>query len=186
MAELDCFLTEDEFIGLQEKALDDGYEISLNKNLRQAVPEFVRSGEEVRARVKEGQYSLLLGRSDFTRHPVALRPIERGGQSYWYPRAKEGGPVIEIHYFAPFEKGGKKIVPCSLLSYQERIVNPSTRKQEEAGEPIKKAFAALFADLRGKSRRVKSASRAAYVSPGVDALISEGWSLGPPFDKAKQ
>jgi len=181
MAELNCFITNAEFIGLLQGALADGYVIHSKRHLSSPMPAICHSAEEVASAVSGGQHAFILERPEVCRYPIELVPVEGNGSRFWYARSKEGGPVIEAHYFAPFEKVGRRVVPCSLVAYHTRIINPRTGQLEAAGEPIKVAFSLLLAPLRKTSRRVKSAKQSAIVSPGVDALISSGWSLAPPF-----
>jgi hypothetical protein len=185
MAEFNCFVTEEDIVELLQKALGDGFKIYLDKTFPSPIAEVCADAEAVRGAVKHDQYAFLLEHPRFSRYPVGLRPIERNGERCWYPRSKEGGPVIEVHFFAPFNKGDLGFIPCSLLAYHTKIINPVTEEFEPAGEEIRRAFAALTSIFRRGSRRVRSKTRSAYVLPRVDAMLASGWNLAQPFTSAQ-
>lgn len=182
MADVDCFVTRDEFLGLLQGALAEGYVVHAKKHLVAPVPAICRTAEDVASAVMDGQHAFLLERPDLSRYPIELVPVDKDGSRFWYARSKEGGPVIEAHYFAPFEKEGRRVVACSLVTYHTQIINPKTGQFEAAGESIKEAFSLLLTPLRKASRRVKAEKRSAMVSPGVEALLASGWSLAAPFE----
>lgn len=181
MADFDCFVTREEFLSLLQRALAEGYVVHVKRHLVAPIPEICRTAEDVASAMRDGQHAFLLEKPKVSRYPVELVPADRNGSRFWYARSKEGGPVIEAHYFSPFEKEGRRVVPCSLVTYHTQIINPKSGQLEAAGKPIKEAFSFLIAPLRKASRRVKSEKRSAMVSPGVDALLASGWSLAAPF-----
>jgi hypothetical protein len=184
MSDFDCFCSATEFVDLLAGSLVNGYTIHINKNTVQPIAEICTTGDSLRLAFEAKQYSYILTRNDFTRYQIKLRSILRSGVEYWYPRAKEGGPVIETHFFAPYEKDGCKFIPCSLISYHSKIINPIMNRLELAGNAVKEAFEELVSDLRKRSRRVRCKTRSAFVSPEVDVMLSAGWTLGPPFDRS--
>jgi hypothetical protein len=182
MAEFDCFLTRTEFAELLESALRDSFRLCINKNLPRPEREYVQEKEDIRRLLEANQFAFILEREDFSRHPVALRPIERDGVKLWYPRAKEGGPVIEAYFFAPYLENDDRFIPCSLITYSTKFVNPTTGLEEAAGGDVKHAYDALVGPLRKAFKRVRSTKRVAYVSPRVRRLIESGWKLAKPFE----
>jgi hypothetical protein len=182
MAEFDHFCTKDELVALLQTALIDGYVILAKKHLSRPAPEVFTTAEEIAEAVRKGQYAFLLTRPDITRYPVEPILFREDDRQFWYLRPKEGGPVIEIYFFAPFEKNGRRVVPCSSFSYHGKIIRPHDGEYEPSGESIKKAFNSLISSLRKKSRRIQSVKRSAYVSLGVDKLLASGWKLAAPFD----
>ena len=184
MAELDVFISRAEYVEFLCAALASGYRIQSNKNLRSPEAEYCSSEADIRTAVDASQYAFLLEREDFSRYPVKLRSFERDGTVWWYPRAAEGGPAIETCHWAPYEKAGRRIVPCALLACPSSTIEPETRATERAGPALKAAFSELTAPLRKVCRRVKSARRSALVTPGIDELLASGWRLADPFESA--
>jgi hypothetical protein len=184
MAEFDYFLTQGEFVRLLEAAVVTGYVVHVKKHLPTPMPQLCRTTEEISAAVGTGDCSFLLERSDMSRYPIELIRVDKSGSQFWYPRPKEGGPVIEAYFYPPFEKGDRRVVPCSLLTYHAKIINPNTGQFEPAGDVIKSAFRSMISGLRKASRQVRAVKRSAFVSSGVDAMIKAGCVLAPPFDKA--
>lgn len=182
MAEFDFFCTKTELVGLLKEALVDGYRVQQKKHLQSPDRQYCETADDVEAAIACDQYAFLLERSDMTRYAVQLQSADREGVTFWYLRPNEGGPVIEVYFWAPFEKDGRRVVPCSLLTHPTRIINPSTDELEPAGESVKAAFAAIVAGIRKRSRRVRSMTRTAFVMPGVDEMLAAGWSLASPFD----
>ena len=184
MAEFDYFVTADEYAELLEAAFADGFRLCLNKNFPGPQGEYVTEKEAIRGLLKSGQRAFLLERDDFSRYPIKLRPVTREGVELWYPRAKEGGPAIETYFWEPYSKDGSRFIACSLFTYHAKIENPTTGGPEPAGDAVKAAYRQLIALLRKRSRRTQSKSkkRSAYVSPGTEAMLAEGWKLAPPFE----
>lgn len=180
MAEANWFITEADLRELLEKALGGGYRISLNKNFKQPSQVLLEDAESCGESIKRGEHAFLLERDDFTRYPIGLREITKEGIRYWYPRAKEGGPAIEVYYFSPFEKAGRKVIPCSLISYHEKILNPANNREEPAGAAVKKAFSALLGELT-RAKKVKAVHSSANLSPRVLDMLSSGWELAAPY-----
>ena len=181
MAEFNCFLNKTELVEFLANALRDGFTVWLNKNYPRPTAEPCANAQDIRAAIENRQFAFLLERPDFTRYPLSLRAIERHGQRMWYPRAKEGGPMIEVYFFEPFTRENRGLIPCSLLSYHPKIIVPTTGEFEATGEEVKRAFGSLCAGLRGQSRRVRSKTKTAYVMPGIEAMLAAGWSLAEPF-----
>ena len=181
MAEHDLFVTEKEFVELIASALDDGFRIQLNKNLPTPAPEYCATRAEIEQAVKQGQYAFLLERDDFTRYPVKVRQVVVNGKEFWYPRSKEGGPVIEAFYWAPFQRDGQTYVPCSLFASHTKIVTPGDRSHEPSGSAVVRALQALVASMQAASQRVKSHRKSAYVSPGIQEALAAGAKLAEPF-----
>jgi hypothetical protein len=184
MAEFGCIITENEYSGFLEAALAGGFKLCLNKYLPRPEHEYVTERRAVPHLLHTKQYAFLLERDDFSRYPVRLIPIERKGVKVWYPRAKEGGPVIETYFWAPFTKGDARFIPCSLIACSAKIVNPMNGTLEPAGDAVKRAYNTLIAPLRKNFKKVRSTKRVAYVSPGAQAMIGAGWRLADPFDSA--
>ncbi len=185
MADLDYFITRDEFATLLEASFDNGFRLCINKNVPWPKHECIEMKESIRPVLESKQHAFMLERADFSRYPVRLRSIEREGVTLWYPRTKEGGPVIEIYFFAPFAKDDARFIPCSLITYHTTIVNPVTGLEEPAGETIKRVYDELVLPIRERFKCVRSAKRTAYVSPGAQAMVEAGWQLAPPFDAKK-
>ena len=174
-------MTREEFVELLASALADGFRIQLNKNLPTPSPEYCATRAEIERAVGQGQYAFLLERADFSRYPVEIRHVTLDGKETWYPRAKEGGPVIEASYFAPFEKEGERYVPCSLFSCHTKIATPGDRTVEPAGSAVVKALLGLVAPMQSASQKVKSNRKSAFVSPGVQEALASGAKLAEPF-----
>jgi hypothetical protein len=185
MAELDCFITLDEFADILGRALDEGFSLCLNKNVLDPQYEYVNQKESVRELLHQKQYAYILERKDFTRFPAQLRPIQREGSTVWYPRPREGGPNIEAYFFGDYVKEGLRFVACSLFAHGTKILNPSTGREEPAGGEVNKAFQSLLAPLKREAARVRSTKRTAYVSAGVQVMLKSGWRLAPPFTDAR-
>lgn len=183
MAEFYYFCTKNEFVGLLHASLIDGYVVHVNKHLAVPISTICTTVEEINSAIDDGQQAFFLARPDITRYPVELISVEReDGSLFWYPRSREGGPVIEAYFWSPYEKNGRRIAPCSLLTYHAKIINPDSGQFEPSGVAIKQAFGELVTSLRKRSRQVKAATRSAFVSPGMDAMLASGWVLAPPFE----
>lgn len=181
MAGHDLFVTREEFVELLASALGAGFRIQLNKNLPTPSPEYCATRSEVEQAIGQGQHAFLLERDDFSRYPVKIRHVTLDGKETWYPRAKEGGPVIEASYFAPFEREGERYVPSSLFACHTKIVTPGDRAVEPAGSAVVRALQALVAPIQSASQKVKSNRKSAFVSPGVQEALASGAKLAEPF-----
>lgn len=177
MAGHDLFVTREEFVELLGSALAAGFRIQLNKNLPTPSPEYCATRSDIERAVGQGQHAFLLERDDFSRYPVEIRQVVLDGKETWYPRAKEGGPVIEAQYFAPFETEGERFVACSLFSCQAKIMTPGDRSVEPAGSAVVKALLALVAPIQAASQKIKSNRKSAFVSPGVQQVLDSGAKL---------
>lgn len=184
MAELDYFCTRAEFTSLLKEALAAGYKVQMKKHLSAPKLQYCATVDDVECAVAGGQHAFLLERDDLTRYVLKPQSAERDGVPFWYVRPKEGGPLIEMYFFSPYEREGRKVVPCSLISYHQRVINPSTGEPEPAGQAVKVAFGDLVRGLRTQSRRVRWTSRMALVSPDVESMLAEGWTLDAPFADA--
>jgi len=182
MAELDIFCTKGEFDALLRGAVGKGYIVHVKRHLPTPNPALCESPEGLLTALGQGVHAFFLERKDVSRYPLALERIDKAGTTFWYERSKEGGPVIEAYFFAPFENIDGRFVACSLLTYHSKIINPYTGQAEAAGDSIKEAFIELVSGLKRVCRRVKATKRSALVSPGVDVLLRDGWSLAPPFE----
>lgn len=177
MAGHDLFVTREEFVELLGSALAAGFRIQLNKNLPTPSPEYCATRSDIERAVGQGQHAFLLERDDFSRYPVEIRQVVLDGKETWYPRAKEGGPVIEAQYFAPFELEGERWVACSVFSCQAKIMTPGDRSVEPAGSAVVKALLALVAPIQAASQKVKANRKSAFVSPGVQQVLDAGAKL---------
>jgi hypothetical protein len=175
------FVTKHEFVELLASALADGFKIQLDKKLPTPAPEYCGTRADIEREVGQGQYAFLLERGDFSRYPVKIRQVVVNGKEFWYPRSKEGGPVIDACYFDPFQKEGERYVPCSLFSCHTKIVTPGDRTVEPAGSAVVKALLGLVAPLQSASQKVKSSRKSAFVSPGVQEALASGAKLAEPF-----
>ena len=180
---MDCFITRNEFRQFLLTALDSGCEIQVNKNLTSPIPAVCAGAEEVISAVNDGARSFLLEHPKISRHPISLSHFIKDGVTMWYPRSKVGGPAIEVMYWAPFEKEGEKIIPCSLISYHSKIFNPKSGELEPAGEAVKIFSRSLLAPLREISKTVRSKNRSAIMTPDVENMLASGWILAAPFAK---
>ena len=165
MNELNVFLTTEEVINLLVGCIASEYRVQAVKNMSEPARQYCSDEKSIRNELGTGHRSFLLERDDFTRYPIRLRSIKKGEEVLWYPRAKEGGPAIEVVFFPPFERDGSGRVPCSLISHHKYIINPAG-EEEAAGSPIAESFATLARLVAVGARRIKLPSRVAYVSPG--------------------
>ena len=131
------------------------------QTLARTKSEYVSQTIDVRRTFTADQRAFLLERDDFSRYPLELRPITRAGVRMWYPSTINGGPAIETHFYFPYERDGRRIIPCSLIAHSRVIVNPTTRTKEPAGDAVKAAFNTLVAPLKRRFQRVRSAKRVA-------------------------
>jgi hypothetical protein len=184
MAEFDYFWTKQEMLDFLSAAFTAGFTVYNYKDV--ATPEFVicNSASEIEAAVGQREFSFVLTRADITRYPFKMSKFVRDGDERWYFRTRVGGPCIETYFWDLYERDGKRVVPCALITYHGKILHPETDQFEPAGDEIKKVFNAMVTPLRKKARKVKSIKRTAYVSPGVDALLASGYVLAAPFDVA--
>ncbi len=182
MTELDYFCTKHELVAVLEQALRSGFHIKVKAQRDAPIPIICRSVADIQDTVNRGSASFLLEREDFTRYPLEMIEGKRKESRFWYFRAKEGGPVIELYFFAPYVKDGTRYIPCSLLSYHDKIVNPSNGQIEAAGAEVRRVFSSLAEPLKASSRRISSLKRAAFVSPGVDHELTTGCLLAKPFN----
>ena len=181
MSEFDCFCSGSEFVALLQGALKVGYRIQVKMRLLEPTPVFLSSEEEIESAMRQGNVFVLLERADVSRYPVGLVNGKNDGGEYWYPRSSVGGPVIEVGYWAAYEKDDKWRVPSASVAFHSKIENPLNGQLESAGDAIRKAYAELIKPLRKTYRKVKSTKRTAHVSPGADALLNSGWVLREPF-----
>ena len=182
MAEFYYFGTKQEFISLLQSALHTGYNVQINNDLTVPIPEFCENENEIETLVGNKQYAFLLTRPDITRYPVGIMNFTRAGASLWAARPRHGGPSIEVYFWAPYEKDGKRIIPCWLLTYNSKIISPNTNQFEAAGSPMKSAFNKIIGSLRKNARRIKGRNGTAYVSSGVEAMLAAGWRLSSQYD----
>lgn len=183
MAELNVFLTKAEYAGTLVRCLANGFSVIEDGKLPTPVAAYCRTAADVDAAVSRNSLSFFLERSDFSIHPLRMREVERENVTFWYLRAVEGGPVIELHYWNAYERDRRRVIPGALFAYHSKIINPDTGVREPSGPAVKAAFVELTRPLRKGARRVRSVegTRTALVTPGVDAMLAEGWELGPPF-----
>ncbi|WP_156401366.1 hypothetical protein [Duganella sp. Root1480D1] len=181
MAEFNLFCTEKDLVTLLYEALENGCKVQWKIPLPTPSAKYCTSFDEISAAVLAGGHAFLLEHESFTKYPVSLLEYEREGMKYWTARAAEGGPVIEIHFFFPFVKNGVSVIPCSLISFLDRIENPATGEREMSGDAIKRYYAGFVKPIRKGSRRVSSGKRVAYVTNNADDMLKEGWHLATPY-----
>lgn len=185
MAEFDYFWTKQEMLDFLKAAFAEGFTVYNYKDV--ATPDFVicDSAAALEAALQRREFNFVLTRADITRHPFKMSKFIREGVELWYFRTRVGGPCIEFYFWDLYERDGKRVVPCGLLTYHSKILHPETDQFEPAGDAIKQVFNAMIAPLRKSASKVKSAKRTAYVSPGVATLLAAGYVLAAPFDIAK-
>ncbi|MDM4769256.1 hypothetical protein [Solimonas sp. SE-A11] len=180
--EFNIFITKKELETLLRKAHVDGFKIQESKKLPSPNAEYCLSEADIASALARKQHAFLLEHDDFMRNPIEIMHVKRGVREFWHPFSSVGGPVIEVHYFEPFEENGQLIVPCSLFSYLSKTKNPQSGMAENAGKDIKRVFSDFITPLKESSRKVVSTKRSAYVTPQVEDLLKCGWKLAYPFD----
>jgi hypothetical protein len=103
-----------------------------------------------------------------------------------YAGVTEGGPLIEVLYWAPFEREGTQYIGRALIAYQTRSFSVDESGFEKSGDAIKKSFAGLTKSLHETSTMVRSPKglKSDRVSNGAQGLRRKGRSLRVPFDGA--
>lgn len=179
MPEVKYYLTELEFFNLRNRAMDLGHAVWPTRKYAVSRPPAYSSIEEIDALSKYDKYAFILTRGDYCRHPIVYRDMLKRGKRYWYWSAGNCGPAIQAYYWAPYKRGGAKLIPGSLFCYDGKFMNPN-REFEVAGKPIATALRELLAPIRKTARRVKFATRSPYVSQGIEEMLAKGWTLAPP------
>lgn len=180
MPEFDCFCTKDEFAHTLQEAMLEGYGVHVRRHLSEPHSVVHRDPSAVVPALEAGSAAFLLERADITRYPIGLVAVDGTGVREWALRSKEGGPVIEAYFWAPYQRENRRIVACSLFSYHSKIRRPDGI-EEPAGDGVRRAFRKLIAPLRLRSRMMKGKTKSAFVTPGVDERLASGWVLAAPY-----
>lgn len=179
MAAVNFYITELEFFGLRDRAMDLGHSVWPTQKYAASHPPAYSSKEEIDALSKYDKYAFILTRDDYCRYPIVYKDMMKEEKRYWYWSGGNCGPAIQAYFWAPYERGGVRLIPCSLFCYDRKIMNPS-REFEVPGKPIATALRELLAPIRKTARRVKFVTRTPYVSQGVEKMLAQGWTLAPP------
>lgn len=182
MAEFNYFWTKQEMLDFLNAAFTAGFTVCNYKDVTTPVFLICNSTVDIEAAVARREFRFVLTHGDISRYPFKFRPFIREGVELWYFHTDVGGPCLELYFWDLYERDGKRVVPCALLTYHGKIIHPETKQVEPAGDEIKEVFNALVTPLRKKARKVKSIKCTAYVSPGVDALLASGYVLAAPFE----
>jgi hypothetical protein len=173
MAYTDFFADTTDCERIVRFAFHCGLQIVPNVPYRRPEAIFLSKWEEF-AEIADGRHFFLLDSAQIL-SPFAFSYLANKDE-YWLHQ-REGGPVLSLHAYPPYERDGKCWIPSGMLSYYETYLNTVSLEFEPAPRYLIAVYQKLVGEIKRDARLAAGAKRKYWVMPHAYSALTSGAQL---------